>query len=254
MLFTRNRAVGTGRPFIILLALLLAALPLDAQRLFHVDVESKVVHQGSMRKVNKSIYYSKGGNLNILWKPGDLSFYSTTSPFGFTTCYYPATNQSVTLDPNMFKPADELLYLFAEGGIEDMGLNRAGFLLKSSKKDGEFTVRRYEPRTSGGMCAWVEVAYNKDFLPVYCAYFNKRGKIITKTYLSNYSSTKGFTFPMRVTEISYFREKNDSTVQLDIYKNLEVDVLNELHSYRIPADAVPTSLKDNLKSIITPEK
>lgn len=251
MSFTGNRAVGTGRPFFIFLTLLLAAaVPVNAQRLFHVDVESKTLHSGSMKVVSKELYYSKGGNLNILWKPGGLSFYTTTSQFGFTTCYYPASNQSVALDPNMYKPEDELLYLFAEGGIEDMGLNRAGFLLKSTKKDGEYTVRRYEPRTSGGMCAWVEVAYNKDFLPVFCAYYNKKGKLITKTYLSNYRTEKGFTFPMRVTEISYFAEKNDSTVKLDIYRNLDVDILKEMHSYRIPADAVPTSLKDNLKSIL----
>lgn len=255
MRFTRNRAVGTGRPFFIFAALLFAvSAPLHAQRFFHVDVESKTVHGGSMRVVNKQLYYSRGGNLNILWKAGDYSFYSTTSRFGFTTCYYPSTNQSMELDPNMFKASDEIMYMFAEGGIEDMGLNRAGFLLKSTKKDGDYTVRRYEPRASGSMCAWAEVAYDKEFRPVYVAYYNKKGKLITKTYLSNYRTEKGFTFPMRVTEISYFMEKNDSTVKLDLYRNLEVDVPRELHSYRIPADAEATSLKDNLQSIIKPKE
>ena len=248
----RKKAVVTGRLFLLLL--LLSPLPVRAQRLFRVDVESKTVHKGSMKVYKKEIFYTKGGNLNILWKVGDHSYYSTTSQMGFTSLYYPSANQSVALDPNMFKAADELLYLFAEGGIEDMGLIRAGFVHKSTKKDGDYTVRRYEPRAQGTMCAWVEVAYNKDFLPVYCAYFNKKGKIITKTYLSNYKSLRSFTFPMRVTEITYLMEKNDSTVRLDIYSNLELDVPRETHTFRIPSNAIPTDLKDNLPSIAKPDR
>ena len=251
MRVTSNWAVGTGRPFLIFLALLLGvSAPSYAQKYYRVDVESKVLHKGTVKVMDKEIYYSRGGNLNILWSQGPQTFYSTSSRFGFTTCYYPSTNQSVTLDPNMFNPVDELLYVFAEGGIEDMGLSRQGFILKTTKKDGDFIVRRFEPRASGSMCAWVEIAYDTDFRPVYCAYFNKKGKAITKTYLSNYKTEKGFTFPMRVTEISYMMEKKDSTVKLDLYKNLEIDVQRDLHVFQVPSDAVPTDLKDNLKNYI----
>ena len=38
------------------------------------------------------------------------------------------------------------------------------------------------------------------------------------------------------------------TVRLDIYKNLEIDVRSETHSFRIPSDAKPVKLKDGLKA------
>ena len=154
----------------------------------------------------------------------------------------------MTLDANMMKASDELLVLFAEGNAEDLGLSREGYFLKSTKKDGDNIVKRFEPRESGAVCAWAEVAYNSELLPIYCAYFDKKGNVITKTYLSNYTFQKGFVFPMRVTEISFFKEKKDSTVRLDLYKNLEIDVRTETHSFRIPSDAKPVDLKDGLKA------
>ena len=249
MMQQTKRAVGTGRLFFILMALcLLGASPARAQRFFHVDETTKTVKDGKMKVAEKQLYYTRGGDLNILWKSIGASYYSITTPFGITQFYYPASNESMTLDANMMKATDEILVLFADGWTEDLGLSKEGYFLKSTKKDGDYIVRRFEPRESGAMCAWAEIAYNSDFLPVYCAYFDKKGNIITKTYLSNYTTEKGFVFPMRVTEISYFKEKNDSTVRLDIYKNLEIDVRSDAHSLRIPSNAKPVKLKDGLKA------
>lgn len=249
MLQQKKWAVGTGRLFFIFLALcLLCAIPARAQRFFHVDEVTKTVKDGKMKVMEKQIFYTRGGDLNILCKTGGASYYSNTSPFGVSKFYYPASNEIMTLDANMMKASDELLVLFADGSAEDLGLSREGFFLKSTKKDGNFLVRRFEPRESGSMCAWAEIAYNSDFLPVFCAYYDKKGNIITKTYLSNYKAEKGFVFPMRVTEISYFKEKKDSTVRLDIYSNLEIDVRSDTHYFRIPADAKPVELKEGLKA------
>ena len=149
----------------------------------------------------------------------------------------------------MFNAADELLCVFAEGGAEDLGLVKQDFALKSSKKDGPYTVRRYEPRKSGAMCAWAELVLDADALPVQCSYFNKKGKVITKTYFSKYATVKGFAFPMRVTEISYLLEKNDSTVRLDLYKNLQVDVPDEMYGFHVPSDAKVVDMKAGLKAL-----
>ena len=37
-------------------------------------------------------------------------------------------------------------------------------------------------------------------------------------------------------------------MRLDIYKNLEIDVRSETHSFRIPSDAKPVKLKEGLKA------
>jgi hypothetical protein len=255
MLNISNRAVGTGRLFFIFAGLLmLGSLDLQAQRFFHVDVETKTVAKGKMRKTDKKIYYTKGGDLNILWETNGTSYYSTTSAFGFSQFYYPATNEVVSLAPDMMKASDELLFQFAEFGPDDLGLSREGFFPKSTKKDGDYIVRTFEPRSSEAVCARVEIAYNSDYLPIYCAYFDKKGKIITKTYLSNYKVEKGFAFPMRVTEISYLKEKNDSTVRLDLYRNLEIDHRTDGHIFRVPSDAKPVDLKSGLKSMVKGKK
>ena len=99
------------------------------------------------------------------------------------------------------------------------------------------------------MCAWAELVLDADALPVQCSYFNKKGKVITKTYFSKYTTVKGFTFPMRVTEISYLLEKNDSTVRLDTYKNLQVDVPDEMYGFHVPSGAKMVDMKTGLKAM-----
>ena len=246
-----HRAINFGRPLIYLLLLCVTgAGSASAQRLYSVSVESVTVHDGKKTVLNKDIFYRRDGNLNIRYAPaGSKEYYSTTSTFGFTTVYYPTTNESVTLAPEMFAADDELLYLFATGGGEDLGMGRFGFVPKSTKKDGDFTVRRYEPREKAGTCAWVELVYGKDWLPVYCAYYDKKGKVITKTYLSDYTSQKGFFFPRRVTEVTFFMEKNDSTVRRDIYRSLKLDEPDEMFDFHIPSGAKPVDLQEGLKSL-----
>ena len=241
-----------NRRIIICLVTALAlagARPVMAQRLFSVEEQTKTVSGGKMRAADKALWYTRGGNLIIRWTQSFNTYYTISTPFGFTDLYYPASNESTTLDRQMFNSADELLYVFAEGGAEDLGLAKQDFALKSSKKDGPYTVRRYEPRKSGAMCAWAELVLDADALPVQCSYFNKKGKVITKTYFSKYTTVKGFTFPMRVTEISYLLEKNDSTVRLDTYKNLQVDVPDEMFGFHVPSGAKVVDMKTGLKAM-----
>ena len=202
-----------------------------------------------MRAVDKALWYTRGGNLTIRWTQSFNSYYTISTQFGFTDLYYPASNEVTTLDREMFNATDELLYVFAEGGAEDLGFSRQDFALKSSRRDGTFTIRRYEPLKAGAMCAWAELVLDADALPVQCSYFNKKGKVITRTYFSKYTTVKGFTFPMRVTEISYLLEKNDSTVRLDLYKNLQVDVPDEMYGFHVPSDAKVVDMKSGLKAM-----
>lgn len=246
-----HRAIISGRPFIYLFLLFqLGAGSAFAQRLYSVSVESVTVRDGRKSVLNKDIFYRRDGNLNIRYAPvGSREYYSTTSAFGFTTVYYPSTNESVTLAPEMFTADDELLYLFATGAGEDLGMARFGFALKSTRKDGDFTVRRYEPREKSGTCAWVELVFGKDWLPVYCAYYDRKGRVLTKTYLSDYSSQRGFFFPGRVTEVTFLMEKKDSTVRRDIYSGLKLDVPDEMFDFHVPSGAKPVDLQEGLKSL-----
>lgn len=243
------RAINFGRPLIFLLLLCLnSSLPAFGQRQFSVSVESKTLNKGKASVVNKDLFYRVDGNLTARYNAHGEEYYTLSSAFGFTSVYYPASKETTTLPVELYKPEDELLYLFANGSGEDLGMKRFGFELKRTKKDGNHIVRRYEPKEKGSKTAWVELVLDQQYLPVYCAYYDKKGKLITKTYLSGYTQAGAFVFPLRVTEITYMAEKNDSTIRLDIYKNLQVDTPNEMFNFHIPSDAKIVDLKEALKS------
>lgn len=237
-----NRAARKGRPFIFLTALCMLLVNTgvcNAQRLVSADVQTSQVTAGKKSVVSKSIFCRNDGSFVSHYKSGGREFYIVSSRLGVTKVYVPSTNEAMTDTQGMFSPKDELLYIFTTGGSQDLGLSEYGFRLKDTKKDGSYIVRNYVATKSGSKCERVEIAY-KEFLPVYAAYYDKKDKVITKTYFSQYSKTGTFAFPMRVTEVTYGKEKNDSTVKLDVYSNLKVDVDDPMFHYDVPSTAKMT--------------
>ena len=108
------------------------ARPVAAQRLFSVEEQTKTVSDGKMRATDKALWYTRGGNLVIRWTQSFNTYYTISTPFGFTDLYYPASGESTTLDRQMFNPADELLYVFAEGRAEDVRLSNQAFALMNA--------------------------------------------------------------------------------------------------------------------------
>lgn len=239
MVDNTNRAALKGRPFIfitLLLAFLSNAGICSAQRLVSADVQSSQVTAGRKTVVSKSVFCRNDGTFVSHYKSNGREFYIVSSRLGVTRVYAPATNEAMTDTQGLFSPKDELLYIFTTGGSQDLGLSEYGFRLKSTAKDGDYIVRNYVATKSGSKCERVEIAY-KDYLPVFAAYYDKKDKVITKTYFSQYGRTGTFAFPMRVTEVTYGREKNDSTVKLDVYTNLKVDVDDPMFHYEVPSTA-----------------
>lgn len=243
-----KRAIASGRLFVVsVLYCVLLCVPCAAQRWFTVEEQTKTATNGKMRVADKKLYYTRGSRLIVSFGNGPSTYYMLSNPFGGTDIYYPGKNELAVLDPGMFNTSDELLCIFADGQGSDLGLSREGYAFKSTFKDGDYTVRRYEPLKSGSMCAMVQLALDSSYHPVSCFYYDKKGQVITKTYLSHYTELKGFHFPMRVTEISYFGEQRDSTVRLDIYSNLRIDEREDMHDFKVPSDAVVIDIKKGLK-------
>lgn len=234
-----DRAARKGRPFdylAILCLLLLNTGISNAQRLVSADVQTNQVTAGKKSVVNKNLFCRNDGSFVSHYKSVGGEFYIVGSRLGVTRVYVPQSNEVMTDTQGLFSPKDELLYVFTTGGTQDLGLSEYGFRLKDTRKDDGYIVRNYVATKSGSKCERVEIAY-KDFLPVFAAYYDKKDKVITKTYFSQYAKKGTFAFPMRVTEVTYGKEKNDSTVKLDIYSNLKVDVDDPMFHYDVPSDA-----------------
>lgn len=219
--------------------LLLAAAPAGAQRKVSADVEVKTVINGKVTTVTKSVYCSNNGRLVTLFhKP--ISYYTVANQKGEMQLYNPSTNEVMTqIDPSLSTNTD-LVALFMNGRIDDLGLGWFGYKATSTDKDGQYAKKTFTSEDPSKPN--VEIVY-ENWLPIYCAYTGKDGKLLSKKYLSNYQYYGRFVLPLRVTDIAY-GTKRDSSVVRTIYSDVRVDQDDPNFNFEVPAGAKPMELPD----------
>lgn len=222
---------------VILAVLLAAAVPAYGQRKVSADVEVKTVAGGKSSTVTKSVYCSNNGRLVTLFKT-PVRFYLLTNSKGEARIYKPQTNEVLSqTDPSMSSSAD-LVSLFMNGRIDDLGLGWYGYKLSSSKKEDGYTKKTFtHPDPSRPV---VEIVF-ENYLPIYAAYKDGGGRILSKKYLSGYSTFKRFVMPLRVVDISYDSSK-DSTVVRTVYSAVKVDEDDPNFDFTVPEGAKPVQL------------
>ena len=225
------------KSFIISLLLPAFFTPALAQRKVSADVEVKTVVDGIVSTVTKSVYCSNNGRLVTLFKT-PAKFYLVTNSKGEAQIYKPDTNETISqTDPSMSSSAD-LVSLFMNGRIDDLGLGWYGYKLSSSSKEDEYTKKTFKP--SDPSLPVVEIVF-ENFLPIYAAYKEAGGKILSKKYLSNYKTFKRFVMPLRVVDISYDTAR-DSSVTRTIYSSVKVDEDDPNFNFTVPSDAKPVQI------------
>jgi len=205
-----------------------------SQKKVSADVEIKQVVKGKVVTIKKTIYYQSSGKLLVHFTVPEEYFVITNS-FGETKTYIPSRNEVAIFNDPYFSSENELLYYFLSNKIDDLGLKDLGFTVVSTKMDGKTLVKTYSSNKKEYQNVKVEMAY-ENHLPVFCAYFNKKGEIMRKIYYSNYVYYPQFVMPSRITEISY-NSPTDSIVKREIYSNIQIDVNNALFDYEVPASA-----------------
>ena len=65
------------------------------------------------------------------------------------------------------------------------------------------------------------------------------GNVLRKMYLSQYTRGSRLVFPTRVTEVTYNREKHDSTVVRTIYSSISTEGTDPHFDFQVPAGAKP---------------
>lgn len=220
--------------FISILAFL-APLAAFAQSRVAADVEVKTLLDGKVTTVTKREFCNGNGRLvTVFISPS--RYIITTNLQGEMSVYNPATKETFSDRGDEFSTKDNLLYLFLSGRSADLGLASYGYSLqKSQAEEGGYLKRTYTTRQADKAPA-IEVVL-KDYLPVYVAYLNGSGDVMSKTYLSGYDFSSGFVFPTRVTGIDYLKDR-DSTVTRTIYSNVRTNSTDAEFSFEIPSDAV----------------
>ena len=226
----------------ITVLLLLASLPVLAQNRVSADAEVKKLLDGKVTTVTKREFCKSDGRMvTVFISPN--KYIMTTNLDGEMVTYSPAKNEAFRDRGDEYSSNENLLFLFLTGRSADLGLTSLGYALsKSSIDEDGYLKRTYTTRKSGAVPK-IDIVL-KDFLPVYVAYMDHTGTVVSKTYLSGYDLKSRFVFPTRVTAIDYLKDK-DSTVTRTLYSNIKVNSDEPEFSFELPADAV--SVKNPFK-------
>jgi len=227
------------RKGLISVALLLLAFGASAQRKVCADVEVKTLADGKVTTVTKRVFCQGNGRVvTVSNKP--VEYYTITNLKGEMKVYVPSSNEVVTRMDKDFSSETELLYLYLAGRQDNLGLLGMGYTLKNSSYDEEGYLKRTYTTKSQRNAPTVELVL-KDYLPIYVAYLDHSGNILRKTYLSQYTTGTGLVFPTRVTEVTFNKEKHDSTVVRSVYSSIKTDGKDPLFNYQVPAGAKPAA-------------
>lgn len=228
-----------GKIFLLPLLICLAALPAGAQRKVSADVEVKTVTNGKLTTVTKSVYCSNNGRLVTLFhKP--FTYYVVSNAKGEVQLYRPDTNEILPQTDKSLSSNTDLISLFMQGRIDDLGLGYFGYKTTNTTRDEGFIKKTFTPADM--QMPVVEIVY-EDYLPIYCEYKAPDGKLINKKYISDYQRFGRFVLPCRTTDIMY-GDKRDSSITRTIYSNVKVDVDDPNFNFEVPADAKPMPLPE----------
>ena len=228
-----------AKSYILPLLLLLASLPAGAQRKVSADVEVKTVNNGKLTTVTKSVYCTNNGRLVTLFRK-PYTYYVVSNSKGEVQIYRPDTNEILPQTDKSLSSNTELISLFMQGRIDDLGLGFFGYKVTATGRDEGYIKKTFT--TADTQMPVVNIVY-EDYLPIYCEYIAPEGKMLSKKYLSDYKHYGRFILPCRTTDILY-GEKRDSSVTRIIYSNIKVDVDDPNFDFEVPADAKPMPIPE----------
>ena len=225
------------RSWLLIVFLIITSFSAAAQRRVAADVEVKTMYAGKVTTVKNKVYCNSSGRMVRVFDSPSL-YYTVTNPNGEFSLYIPETNEVYSDRKDDFSDKDDLVYLFLSGRSGDMGLSLYGYKLSSTSQEGEGLVKRtYVPAVKGKGVAKVELVL-ENYLPIYLAYYDAGGAVVSKTYLSSYSKFTNFVLPLRVTSVQ-FTSKKDSTLVRTVYSNVRLDGDDPMFDFQVPAEAKP---------------
>ncbi|MCL2683348.1 MAG: hypothetical protein FWE63_07720 [Bacteroidales bacterium] len=238
------------KAIVILIFTVIFSPVLWAQHKVSADVEVKRVNKGQSMTIRKEIYYNTNGKMVVRFVHPE-EYFVVTNHFGEARIYLPKTNEVMLINDRSMSSESELIYYFLNNKIEDLGLKNQGFSLGNTRTEQGVVVRTYFPNDKKSNISKIEMVH-ENHLPIYCAYYDSKNRIIRKIYYSDYQHLSLATFPRRITEIAY-PTMNDSVVSRMVYSNIKIDrqASSPYFDFSIPSNA---TVVDNSKLFQQPQQ
>ena len=223
---------------------------LRAQSKVSAEVEVKRVHNGQSVTIRKEIFYNANGKMVVRFVYPEEYFF-VTNHFGEARIYLPKADEVMLINDKTMSSESELIYYFLNNKTDDLGLKDQGFSLADTRTEKDAVVRSYISKDPKSNVSKIEMVH-ENHLPIYCAYFDTKNRIIRKIYYSEYRQWSLAAFPSRITEIAY-PAANDSVVSRMLYYNVKTDrqAMSPYFDYTIPSHA---KLVDQKKLLQQQEK
>lgn len=214
----------------------------NAQSRVSADVSIKRVSDGNSISLTKCVYCKNDGSLVVRFtRPQE--FFLVTNTIGESKVYNPASNEVIIDNDKTYVSTDELLSIFLMKRSDDLGLKEYGYTLVDTRVENGLVIKKYKSPAANIKISSVELVF-ENYLPIYCGYYDDKGIIVRKVYLSNYSFKRSFAFPQRVTQIEMMSNR-DSVMTREVYSNIQFDGNDQYFDYKVPASA---------KKVLFPEK
>ena len=226
--------VAARKSILFLILAVCLAGPAAAQRRVSASAQVQTVMDGKVTTVTKEVYCSANGRLVTVFHSPEL-LYIISNPKGEVQIYRPSAKEVISEVKEDFSDRDDLLYLFLTGRVDDMGLAGYGYKLVSSKQEEGGIIRKAYRCDEPGRIPRVELV-TENFLPIYLAYIDGGGKVVSKTWFTQYLKLPRFFLPARVTNVSYTTSR-DSVITRTTYSDVQVDPDSPLFDFQVPADA-----------------
>ena len=161
-----------------------------------------------------------------------------TNRLGETAVYHPKTNEAMQMETGAMDSRGEIFALFMEADGADLGLGRAGYVLRGVEHEGSDQVRTYVPSASGVGRGGRAVVVVREGKPIYLAFYAADGHMQRKCYFSKYVELPMATFPTVVTQISY-SGASDSVIRKEEYRNIKTSGFgaDALFDFSVPQSA-----------------
>jgi hypothetical protein len=241
--FTKHRLKYT-LPLLIILIISVSFITVGDRTSVHL--ESQRLYKGTVVTINADIYFRSDQGIMVIHYAKPKNYIFMTNLKGEAKIYYPDKNEVILQQSQLFSSENDVLYSFFKYQSADLGLKEAGFNLSNSEVDKSQIITTWIPSSlSVGQVSKI-VLVHENYMPIYVAYYNLKGKPFKKAYYSNYFTSTNTPFPTRIVEIDYL-PSGDSIISRKVYSNVKVnqEANSSYFDFTVPSNA--KVIKNNLK-------
>lgn len=201
-----------------------------------LDMVAKTLHNKKSIIIKSQVYYRVNGGLMVTHATFPTEQISITNNNGEFKHYDYKTNTASLMQGMDLSSENSIFYNFLSGNINDMGLTKLGFNVKSTRFEKKLVITTWVPQMTDQVSK-VELVHENS-LPIFICFFDVNGKPIQKAFYYNYQNIGNLKMPLTITEYEYVGP-NDSIISKKTYSNPQLNSMVEdsYFSFKIPSNA-----------------